>query len=111
MMGSFNSGENRAANLSPYSSDTPPPTSFSFKTDTVLNTPPPLFTHPSEANRLQFEGFHSLSRKDSGIDKQPGDNPIEFSLNSFVPLPVCRSVHTGKKAIQPALEVFTLFSS
>lgn len=56
--------------------------------------------HPSSAfhtpvwskqagEELQFQGIHSLSRRNSGTDKQPRDNPIEFSLSSLAPLPVC----------------------
>lgn len=74
---------------------------------TVPNTPPPLFTHPSEANRLQRSSSFKAGGI-SGTDKQPRDNPTEFSLSSWVPLPVCLSVHTRKKAPQAALEVCTL---
>lgn len=87
--------------------------------------PPPLPTswlllqdrhspkHPSSAfhtpiwskqtrEESQFWGSHSLSGRNSGTDKQPGDNPTEFCLSSSVPLSVCSSVHTGKEAIPAA---------
>ena len=54
----------------------------------VPNTPPPLFTHPSEANRLQRSSSFKAGGI-SGTDKQPRDNPTEFSLSSWVLLPVC----------------------
>lgn len=118
MMGSSCRGDGRAADLSSYSSDIPPPLpplGFCLKRDLVPNIPPPLFTHPSETNRLEgsrpFRGFHSPSRRNSGTDKQPRDNPIEFFLSSLAPLPVCLRVHTGKNAMRSAFEAFTLRTS
>ena len=104
-------GEQSSRPVSLFIRRPPPLLFFSFKTDThgPKNTPLLLFTHPSEANRLQSQGFDSLSRRDSATDKQPRDNPTETSLST--PLPVCKDVQTGKKAIQPASEVFTLRGS
>lgn len=92
-MGNHHSGESRTADLSSYSSDTHPPLWLQIQhRHTVPNTPPLLFTHPFEANRLErSSGLRTCPPCESspGTDKQHSDNPIEFSLSSSVLLPAC----------------------
>lgn len=117
MMGSSHSGDSRLVFvfIRQHPPARLPPLGSCLKRDLVPNIPPPLFTHPSETNRLEgsrpFQGFHSPSRRNSGTDKQPRDNPTEFFLSSLAPLPVCRRVHTGKNTIRSAFQAFMLCTS
>lgn len=92
-MGSSNSVESRAADLSSYSSDNTPLPLLSLASALSKNTPPPLFTHPSEVNGLlrtskQFEDFSvpALLEGNSGEDQQLWDNSTKTSWSSLAPL-------------------------
>lgn len=100
-------GEQRSRPVSLFITHPPPPLGFCFKTDTHSPKHPSSAFHTpvwskQAAEEQQFQGPHSLSRRNSRTDKQHRDNPTEFSLISLVSLPVRDSEHTGETATQPA---------